>query len=290
MSSPSISLRAGRCQRRAETRWVDPLPERGLLYIEQEDDLTHLRWRDLATNAIVDDLILFPGDASFSKVSQSSTGRIYVLKFSSSSARHFYWLQDPSDSEDAAQTKRLNDLIVNDEQDEQDTTMASNADAGPSYIPATPAPAQSAAPSAPAAPRKPESTRGTSQMDQMRSILANLGQSPLAQQDEEPAYHLTDVLQPSRLLPLLRDEKTREALFPYLPTDFEPTEETLQRVIQGPEFRRAVASLDAALRTGALAPLVASFGLPPDAAMGVDAFLKAIQDKADKERPESMQE
>lgn len=35
------------------------------------------------------DLILFPGDASFVRVPQSAWGRTYVLKFSSSDQRHF---------------------------------------------------------------------------------------------------------------------------------------------------------------------------------------------------------
>ena len=42
---------------------------------------------------IFQDLILFPSDACFVKVSQSSSGRVYVLKFSSSNQRHFVSFQ-----------------------------------------------------------------------------------------------------------------------------------------------------------------------------------------------------
>lgn len=42
----------------------------------------------LNTHTDYQDLILIPFDASFVKVSQSS-GRVYVLKFSSSNQRHF---------------------------------------------------------------------------------------------------------------------------------------------------------------------------------------------------------
>ena len=38
---------------------------------------------------VLQDLILFPGDASFVKVEQSAGGRTYILKFSSSSDIHF---------------------------------------------------------------------------------------------------------------------------------------------------------------------------------------------------------
>ena len=43
----------------------------------------------LVLNGVLQDLILFPGDASFVKVPQSAWGRSYVLKFSSSDQRHF---------------------------------------------------------------------------------------------------------------------------------------------------------------------------------------------------------
>jgi 26S proteasome regulatory subunit N13 len=57
------------------------------------------------------DLIMFPGDATFSpytgkhtsesseNVTSPTDGRIYALKFSSSSQRHFFWLQSKSQKE-----------------------------------------------------------------------------------------------------------------------------------------------------------------------------------------------
>ncbi len=69
------------------------------------------------------DLILFPGDATFNPVSPSS--RVYVLRFTSSSARHFYWMQDVEDSQDARRARRVNDLIEDvDAPEEEDTAMA----------------------------------------------------------------------------------------------------------------------------------------------------------------------
>lgn len=43
----------------------------------------------MLSSGLLQDLILFPGDASFVKVEQSAWGRTYVLKFSSSNQRHF---------------------------------------------------------------------------------------------------------------------------------------------------------------------------------------------------------
>lgn len=78
------------------------------------------------------------------------------------------------------------------------------------------------------------------------------------------------------------------------------TLKTLRSVVQSTELRRSLAGLDAALRSGLLGPFVQGLGLDSEAAMGlsssfcmamkadsvvgVDNFLKAIQEKADREK------
>lgn len=72
----------------------------------------------------MEDLIVFEGDASFVKVrylSPSLTAprltfiqaadRVHVLKFSSSSARSFFWHQDPDPSHDDERARKVNELI-----------------------------------------------------------------------------------------------------------------------------------------------------------------------------------
>lgn len=39
------------------------------------------------------DLIIFPDDCEFKRVSQCTTGRVYVLKFKAGSKRLFFWMQ-----------------------------------------------------------------------------------------------------------------------------------------------------------------------------------------------------
>ena len=51
-----------------------------------------------------------------------------------------------------------------------------------------------------------------------------------------------------------------------------------------PQFRAAVSNFDQALRTGLLGGLVRSMGLPEEAGTGIGAFLRAIQEQADRER------
>lgn len=86
------------------------------------------------------------------------------------------------------------------------------------------------------------------------------------------------------------------SLFPHLPPDLLPSgsapltpqqtaqlTESLQRTINSPPFRTAVAQLDRALRTGALGGFVRGLGLPESAGTGIGAFLRAIGEQARRE-------
>lgn len=103
-----LAFKAGRAFRNGDTSTVVPDPTKGAIMLTNgEDGLLHFIWKNRDTNNIEEvrcgyfvlspdllivyfqDLILFPTDATFSKVNQSSSGRVYVLKFSSSNQRHF---------------------------------------------------------------------------------------------------------------------------------------------------------------------------------------------------------
>lgn len=88
---------------------VKPLPTPGYLYLYAEDELLHLCWRP--RTAPLDspelDLLMLPTDGTFTPYHPTSSetpdnsrqvtnGRIYVLKFSSSSQRYLFWLQSRS--------------------------------------------------------------------------------------------------------------------------------------------------------------------------------------------------
>ena len=103
-------------------------------------------------------------------------------------------------------------------------------------------------------------------------------------------YSLTDILTPANITSLfISHPELVPTLFPHLPSDLPnpPNEETVTQIIASPQFRSAVSNLDQALRTGLLGGFVRSLGLPEEAGMGVEAFLKAIQDQAASE--DSMQ-
>lgn len=111
---------------------VKPLPTPGYIYLYAEEELLHLCWRP--RTAPLDspelDLLMLPTDGEFapyhaiskgtpSHPLKSVDGRIYVLKFSSSSQRHLFWLQSRSQhaqghpSYFSARDFKLGDIVNN---------------------------------------------------------------------------------------------------------------------------------------------------------------------------------
>jgi len=101
-TSPLITFKAGQCT--ATGRSIKPQPTPGYLYIYNEDDFLHLCWRprSVPSDQPEVDLLMIPGDGSFQplvknpgaeSVESPTSGRIFVLKFESSSQRHYFWMQ-----------------------------------------------------------------------------------------------------------------------------------------------------------------------------------------------------
>jgi len=102
---------------------TDCSPCYSIVYLEEEDGLLHFYYKDLSSSTVVEDLIIFPGDATFKIANKQN--KVSVLKFNSSSARHFFWHQDQglSAQEFEARGKRVNELIGGEtEEGEQEST------------------------------------------------------------------------------------------------------------------------------------------------------------------------
>ncbi|KAI0372195.1 adhesion regulating molecule [Pilatotrama ljubarskyi] len=286
MAETRLAFKAGRAFRRGNTNFVDADPTKGAILIQNgEDGLLHFIWKNRSTNEIDEDLILFPGDATFAKVEQSAWGRTYVLKFSSSNQRHFFWMQDADPSRDEEFVGNVNRLLADPSivpiWYSEGYNPNTQAAAGPST--------SGAGSSAPAASssRAPAGGYGASpeELARIRSIVSTLGAGGQASQPA-PEISLTDVLTPANLRPLFASRpELAQALFPHLPADLPspPTVETLERVVSSPQFRAAVRNLDMALRTGLLGGLVRTLGLPEEAGTGVEPFLRALQEQARRE-------
>jgi 26S proteasome regulatory subunit N13 len=111
--SPLITFKAGICssdppQGAPSPIKVKPQPEPGYIYLYSEDDLMHFCWRrrDQSLEEPELDLIIPPGDVSFkpyenaSEPTAKTNGRIFAIKFFSSSQRYHFWLQSKPQSSD----------------------------------------------------------------------------------------------------------------------------------------------------------------------------------------------
>ncbi|XP_013134966.1 PREDICTED: proteasomal ubiquitin receptor ADRM1 isoform X2 [Papilio polytes] len=107
-----VEFRAGRMTLKG--RMVHPDKRKGLLYVYQgEDSLMHFCWKDRTTGEVEDDLLIFPDDCEFVRVSECTTGRVYVLKFKSFSKKYFFWMQEPKSEKDDDYCRRINEALNN---------------------------------------------------------------------------------------------------------------------------------------------------------------------------------
>ncbi|KAF9890295.1 adhesion regulating molecule 1 [Aspergillus nanangensis] len=104
--APIITFKAGSCDFDAsgDTPVVKPKPTPGYIYLYSEDDLVHFCWRPRSAPHTEPelDLVMVPSDGSFTPYQGKgapTNGRVFVLKFSSSSQRYLFWLQSATQHE-----------------------------------------------------------------------------------------------------------------------------------------------------------------------------------------------
>ncbi|KAL8705292.1 MAG: hypothetical protein Q9201_001579 [Fulgogasparrea decipioides] len=108
--TPIITFKAGICDFDTSSNppKITPKPTPGYLFLYegQEDELIHFCWRPRSASLRDPelDLVMVPSDGSFKPYQTTqgdakkspTNGRIFALKFQSSSARHLFWLQSKS--------------------------------------------------------------------------------------------------------------------------------------------------------------------------------------------------
>ena len=106
-----VEFRAGKLNLKG--RWVHPDLRKGLVYVYQSDDsLIHFCWKERKSDATAeDDFIIFPDDVEFKRVPQCTTGRVYLLKFRSSTRRFFFWMQEPREDRDEELCRKVNESL-----------------------------------------------------------------------------------------------------------------------------------------------------------------------------------
>ncbi|CAF1319094.1 unnamed protein product [Adineta ricciae] len=105
-----VEFKAGKMNLRGNM--VHPDTRKGLVYLYQGNDmLMHFCWKERASNTAEDDLVIFPDEIEFKKVTQNTTGRVYILKWRSNARKLFFWMQEPKEDKDEEWCKKINEML-----------------------------------------------------------------------------------------------------------------------------------------------------------------------------------
>ncbi|CAO3703673.1 unnamed protein product [Rhizopus stolonifer] len=289
-----VEFNAGKCI--VEGNTVKPDLRKGKIYMDQfEDSLLHFCWKERDGNQPENDIVVFPGDATFIRITACTTGRVYLLKLNHSNERHLYWMQAKSEEKDTENVNSVNALIGETEQDiDMSTELDENASHDEIMQENVLEFLQNMSRSRERRPQteEPKRTQQPTQPDygQLAQMLTPQTETSTAAPSGEPVSYqqqyrpiaLGDVLNTHTLAPLLNDSLC-ESLLPYLPEDTEPSLDQVRQVVSSPQFSQALHSLTVALETGQLGPLLAQLGLDPTG-YGVESFLKAIENQAQNKK------
>ena len=105
-----VEFKAGRMDWDGRMVTADKRKGKILLYTSEEDQLTHFQWLDRDKNDVVTDLIVI-NDAYMERIQKCTTGRVYLLRFTSSDKKMFFWMQEPSEDKDEDNIKKFNEAI-----------------------------------------------------------------------------------------------------------------------------------------------------------------------------------
>jgi len=113
-NSELVSMRAGKAILAGTTVTADP--RKGMIILRKsEDGLMHLIWKDRTANEVVEDFIVFEGDASIRRVEECKDGYCMLVEFAQMDRKLFYYSQEPrkkgADWEDVSKEKDLLDKI-----------------------------------------------------------------------------------------------------------------------------------------------------------------------------------
>lgn len=201
-------------------------------------------------------MILFPGDAEFTKVKQCAEGNMFLLRFKTSDLKMFFWMQENDENYDS---------ICN------QVNLAINA-----FGEIDPMQVEEMAESIPS--QNVPSNASSITLSRLQDILANV-KVPVSST-------LSSILTSDKLKPLFENPEFLNRFYPHFPPEAPKTKQELESIVRSPQFQqvrnqimKAVASLDEALRNGELSIVLSQFDLPSEAGSGVDALLSALRKK-----------
>jgi hypothetical protein len=241
-----VEFRAGRMDWDGRMVTADKRKGKIVLMTAEDEQLMHFQWWDRAKNEVAVDLIVI-NDAYLEEIKKCTTGRVYLLRFTSSEKKLFFWMQEPKAEKDADFVKTFNETI------------------------GAKIPEKGAKPAAaPAAGGLPGANQP---MDpQIRAIVQQFiaSQGPRA-----PPVPINAVLTTEVLQGLMTDDAAVAEMATLLPPGQQSTED-LRTALGSPQLQQSLTALSQAVHSDQLPVLFASLGLDPatiaNAAPGSDAL------------------
>ncbi|MCL4131497.1 UNVERIFIED_CONTAM: hypothetical protein GTU68_006862 [Idotea baltica] len=305
-------------------KMVHPDKRKGLVYVYQSDDtLMHFCWKDRTSGTVEEDLIIFPDDCEYKKVSQCTTGRVYVLRFKSNNRRIFFWMQESKTDKDEEVTRKVNEYLNNPPApgSQRSTSSTPNPVLGSSDLSnlqnsdihnfignisqqqlmqilgsGVPSLATLLSPNSSATTSTSSNTTSTTTTS-ATSSSSTATSTTTTTSTNSASVDLGSVMTAEALQPILTNGEFVEQLRPYLPTTSEklPPVEELRGTVASPQFQQAVNLFTSALQSGQLGPLINQFGLGEDAVSAasssdMEAFIKALGKKKDEGSSSSKKE
>lgn len=220
-----------------------------VLFTSEEEQLTHFQWWDREKNEVSLDLIVI-NDAYFERIEKCTTGRVYLLRFTSSDKKLFFWMQEPKTDADQELMKKFNEAIGA-------TVPVAGA------RPQAPAPVPAASGNAGAAGNA--SAASVAAVDpRLRSVLQQFLAADAAAGSRNPPIPLSAVLTPDVLTSLLTDAEAVSEMTSLLPESHR-SPEGLREVLLSPQLQQSLNGLTQAVHSDQLPVLLAGLGLDPGA-------------------------
>ncbi|KAL5188927.1 26S proteasome regulatory subunit RPN13 [Glycine soja] len=279
-----LEFRAGKMF--LEEKRVVPDTRKGLVRIARgEEGLVHFQWLDRTQNVVEDltqDQIIFPNEAIFEKVNQTS-GRVYILKFNSDDRKFFFWMQESNADGDSQLCSSVNDYInrplelLGEEEPDGSLPLQISEDMTEDDISSRAA--NLGIPNLGVEATSDVTSSGPVKLEDLQRILSNIGPADSIV-DPDGGLGLGDILKPDLIMPLMDMLPLEQRLAPYLPEGKWSPEEILE-LLQSPPFRQQVDSFTYVLRTGQID--LSQFGIDPSKyKFTVLSFLEALEDSVSK--------
>eukprot|EP00756_Hemistasia_phaeocysticola_P002827 Hpha_TRINITY_DN11906_c0_g1::TRINITY_DN11906_c0_g1_i1::g.20832::m.20832/K06691/RPN13; 26S proteasome regulatory subunit N13 len=200
--SPVLEFRAGKLYKSGRT--VRPDRRKGLVQLWVEETGLKLKWLDRRSQIVEDDIFLFPGEVTWQRVPQCTTGRVYVLDFGP--RQLFFWMQEPDAEQDDQYAKKINEYIEDPGKARREDARRSHEAAAASGVPSVEQllqllqahavdpgdPGPQTAPGVPFLPRAIRSSPppggnegGSISDDTLANILADMGVLPESERPEK---------------------------------------------------------------------------------------------------------